>query len=712
MGIAVKKFQARFSDDQLRILEDWLETTRFVWNEGVALLREHEDNSVLATIPVLGQDGNPILVKGKPKKRGIAVPAVRLPTSFFKNELVDKEGNKSEVWGQCSYILPRRRRGGTVRLWSGQTYAVWEKFHLDPVLRPNLSRWLTCQDLFYCLFTSPEWFDIAIRYRAEGAGELEDAEPVIRVGQCCPISRPMWVEPRLGKRVEGEMARDDAPKELEALGKFSLQYYFTQRNIRQGRYSEETINRFCKIPSWFVRGVCDDLWLAWSKYRAGQGGIPKFKRKRDAKESLTHSDGKVFTVDPFEEEVKEQENGILEIAQLGQVPVRAIRDIWGSRLPAAGREGWLNIPRLGKVLVKDLWKDWGDTSIKVFQLVKDGDHWFIHLTGFKAQIADCYDILSLAMLSGLLHSGNGDLFSKGQKRLRSFPYLLAALDYANGPLWGLKRTAKTVLTVPGEGDVVAIDDRGRSYDVRPRRASDGILDPNQKVFKLRKKIADLQRQVSTQENRLERDRNSVEPERMRVELQERMERLERLVGKQRVILEHDPGNDRASQRFSELVARVKKINQNLCLLVTQAEQVQPENLNRGRRLYRNRKRLRRCQRRLTRILSNNRKKMAEFLSERSGEITILVKQEKQTRIKKPKGRLKPGAAAPPAWESNGAERVAERNREFSGSAPGEFIRLIQTEGNERRQRVVKVEEKSPEKQKKGKIKKGASARRR
>ena len=56
--------------------------------------------------------------------------------------------------------------------------------------------------------------------------------------------------------------------------------------------------------------------------------------------------------------------------------------------------------------------------------------------------------------------------------------------------------------------------------------------------------------------------------------------------------------------------------------------------------------------------------------------------------------------------------MAERNREFSGSAPGEFIRLIQMEGDERRQRVVKVEEKSPEKQKKGKINSGASARRR
>lgn len=100
------------------------------------------------------------------------------------------------------------------------------------------------------------------------------------------------------------------------------------------------------VPAWFIRGTCRSLADAWARYKSGKGGKPRFKSRNDGTDTLIHEDGKSFKV-------------------------TAIND----------RDGMIRIPKLGAFRVKHLWKDWGETRIRVVKIAKKPDAYYLQLTG-------------------------------------------------------------------------------------------------------------------------------------------------------------------------------------------------------------------------------------------------------------------------------------------------------------------------------------------
>lgn len=523
---AVERFKVVLSTEQQGLLSEWLETARWVWNEGRSLLLEHEANTgSVYWVPDPEKPG---------KEKALVAPASPLArVNWFANEIEDKT-----VWAPHSWIFPKGSKGGTVNLTTGAPTHYFE-------------------------------------------------DNLIRVRQCCPLPGRAYKEPRLG---------------LDALGKFTLSYYFRQKRIkskqytsemesriselpswvrpamREGLYPPAVVEQFCNMPAWFSNGVCDDLWQAWSKYKSGEGGKPRYKRPNEATESLTHGDGAQFKISPAE-------NGI---------------------------DGYINGPKLGKILVKGLWEKWGETPVLVFQLVRRNGVWWLHLTGYKIQTADIFAYTKAIIAKYLL--GSSGINCK------------CALFVLGLNLWALQHPTRPEisLTVPGDGYNVAVDGKGKSYSVLPHRASDGALDPHQRVSKLEAEILRLQRAASKREEVLK-------------------------------------------------VAREAG-----------------DKTNKGKRLEATYRKIAKLRAKLALILGNNRKKIAEKLSNRAKTLTVVLKEADQKRKRKPKAR--PGQEVNPAsYLPNGAERVAKKNKQLAGSAPGEFVALLQQEAKERAQiiRVVK-----------------------
>jgi hypothetical protein len=159
----------------------------------------------------------------------------------------------------------------------------------------------------------------------------------IRVGACCPIALD-WFEPRLG---------------LKTLSKYSLQYYFTQANIKV--VEPYFYDDFRQVPSWFVRGVCEALTKSWQSYKNGKARKPRYKRSLDAPVSLSYGDAKKLPITPIE--------GV----NVGGMP----------------RDATINVPKIGKVEVDWLWHRWGNKPAATMRLVKTPNGWHIHLCGDK-----------------------------------------------------------------------------------------------------------------------------------------------------------------------------------------------------------------------------------------------------------------------------------------------------------------------------------------
>ena len=135
---------------------------------------------------------------------------------------------------------------------------------------------------------------------------------------------------------------------LEQLGKYTLQYYFTQKNHPEW-------NDLSIIGAWYVRGVCDNLFKAWKEYKSGKRGKPHFKRKSEGIGSLSYGDA-------------------------AKLKIEAIGSKERNEMP---RDGLINIPKLGKVKVPHLWADWGNLPIAVLRIVQRPDGWYLQLTSTK-----------------------------------------------------------------------------------------------------------------------------------------------------------------------------------------------------------------------------------------------------------------------------------------------------------------------------------------
>ena len=146
----------------------------------------------------------------------------------------------------------------------------------------------------------------------------------------CPIPQA-YREPKLG---------------LSLISKYTLQYYFAQKNHPHWKELSE-------IGAWYVRGVCDALNTAWTQYRTGKRGKPRFKSVRDGYTSLGYGDAKKLTLQPAD----------------------------GPTLNQQPRDAWISIPKIGTLKVKYLWHDWGNLPISVLRIVRKPDEWYLHLTG-------------------------------------------------------------------------------------------------------------------------------------------------------------------------------------------------------------------------------------------------------------------------------------------------------------------------------------------
>ena len=287
----------------------------------------------------------------------------------------------------------------------------------------------------------------------------EKKEVLIRVGQCCPLPGRDHSPPRLG---------------YDPVGKFTLQSWFTQKHVRalveEGLYSQDFARRFTDAPAWFVRGVCEDLSAAWSGFLKGERGEPRFKQFGEIS-SLSYGDAAKLSLSPAE-------NGI---------------------------DGFVRFPKLGDLQAQGFWRKWCRNSLEsskprpllVLKLCRDATGWNLHLTGWEMQRADYYAIALNEILS------QADLQGLSPQLQRAMIVTLCGFCHL---FWRELRTAKTVLTIPGEGYNAAIDDQGRNYSVLPRRHQDGVLDPHGRIAKLDEEIVSLKRAIQVQRDRLKSDR--------------------------------------------------------------------------------------------------------------------------------------------------------------------------------------------------------------
>ncbi len=558
----VEKFGVDLDPQQLARIEQWLETLRIVWNDARSLLLFQR----LMTRPyrekVMGDNG-------KPKNITHLAPCCPMAVSYYR-QIVSQPPSDADLFQIGAYLTTKRRQAGDD--------ATAEAASSEETFLHARCSWILAKDrnggavgqISGLPFTHPQVVD--------------SGESLIRVGECCPLPGRDHSPPRLG---------------YQPVAPFTLQYWFTQKHIRQlveeGLYSPEFAQQFADVPAWFVRGVCEDLSAAWSAFLKGDRGEPRFKKPGEIN-SLSYGDAAKLDLSP-------DENGI---------------------------DGFVQLPKLGRLPARNFWRKWCQNSLEpgqprplmVLQLVRDrDDRWYLHLTGWEMQRADYYAIAFQQMLS-LFN------FTKKDKPADFIPRwqwnLIPIICQFIYLPWRLQRTAKTTLTVPGEGYNAAIDDLGMAYTVLPRRHQDGAIDPHNRIAKLDAQILHLQRATQVQRDRLKADREAG--------------------------------------------------------ITT----------NQGGRLAANETKLSRLSAQRARIIENNLKKMAHFVSERSMEVEVHVKQENQKRTKKTKPKRGAGEL-PVEFLPNGAERVSEQNRVTATVAPGKFLSLLEQEARERCQivRIIK-----------------------
>jgi len=287
------------------------------------------------------------------------------------------------------------------------------------------------------------------RDRKGGTVDLWSGEPthliapnLIRVGQCCPVTILDWQEPTLG---------------LQIPRKFSLQYFFTQKGVAE-RFPY-LVEEFNQVPAWFVRGVCDSLWVAWSRFKSGAAGEPRFKGIADPLTSLTYSDAAKLTL------TVAGKNGTISIPKLG------LRN--GKQVPSK-----LEVIDLGRRFSSEENGEQHLFPVSVARIVRTPEAtWQLHLSSYRISPGD---------IPGLLVVICSESFS--------CPLLKLAMLLISP--WALKRTQHCTLTVPGEGYTVAIDDRGHGYTLLPRRHTDGAIDPHNLLARLDHRIENLSREIS------------------------------------------------------------------------------------------------------------------------------------------------------------------------------------------------------------------------
>ncbi len=135
--------------------------------------------------------------------------------------------------------------------------------------------------------------------------------------QCCPINQDFRESP------------------IDSPNHFGLLYYFAQKNHPDKPW-------FVAVPSKFVAGTCKALTDAYDRFRKGDFGKIRFKRKQDKIHSLINNNAK---------DIK----------------------------PA---DDYLRVPRLGLVKVKGLSDRWlNDVAISTLKICKGTEAYYLQLTG-------------------------------------------------------------------------------------------------------------------------------------------------------------------------------------------------------------------------------------------------------------------------------------------------------------------------------------------
>jgi putative transposase len=130
---------------------------------------------------------------------------------------------------------------------------------------------------------------------------------------------------------------------LDNPSNFSLAKFFAHKRHPDWQALNE-------IPAWFIRGTCHSLANAWDRYKSKKGGLPRFKRKGDAVDTLIHEDASKLRI---------------------------------RRVDEKGREvAYLQIPKLGEFKVKYFAQDWNqDVPVKVLKLCRQPDAYYLQMTG-------------------------------------------------------------------------------------------------------------------------------------------------------------------------------------------------------------------------------------------------------------------------------------------------------------------------------------------
>lgn len=134
--------------------------------------------------------------------------------------------------------------------------------------------------------------------------------------QCCPVNQHFRESP------------------IDSPNYYGLVYYFAQKNHPDKPW-------FTAVPSKFVAGTCKALTVAYTRFREGDFGKIRYKRKQDKIHSLINNNAKKIK-------------------------------------PAAN---YIRVPKLGLVKAKGLRDRWSDVPISTLKICKETGAYYLQLTG-------------------------------------------------------------------------------------------------------------------------------------------------------------------------------------------------------------------------------------------------------------------------------------------------------------------------------------------
>lgn len=364
MVIKVYEFKLSLNNQQKAIIDSWLDTATWVWNEGLGLLKWYEYYTNLNKCQFY------------PKSSSKKDETVKIPESVIKAwgfteiKLANLRWNRNVLESQSSKKSTKKEN---IIYALSSDCTVVEKITID--------KYKSFKSKNYIKQIFP---NNVIIY--SGMPELKQGEFIEEKdtgkGVKHYLHKPGIVEKR-------DYWRNPPP--ITETSYFTLTCYFTKENLN----TLETINpkikqKIIDIPSNLIKGVCKNLGEAWEEYKKGKKGQPKFKkRNRDILKSLANygaakREKKTNEQKAIEKLAREEHKCLMqELKAKGQKTQKfkaPKNPLIGSSLKIDGNKvSFTKLP--GQAYCKGLSERWNNKFATNYKIVKEPSGYYLQLTG-------------------------------------------------------------------------------------------------------------------------------------------------------------------------------------------------------------------------------------------------------------------------------------------------------------------------------------------